>query len=90
VQRNGGEPLGTFQVGFGVVLADTYSGAQGERLFSRAPDVNLIVSIVGTLKFCDYFMWDQTEEEKYFLFFCYWLKSKATLSCPQSSKGVKL
>jgi hypothetical protein len=38
VQRNTAEPLGTFQVGFGVDLADTYSGAQGERLFSRAPD----------------------------------------------------
>jgi hypothetical protein len=38
--------VGTFQVGFGVVLADTYSGAQGERLFSRAPDVNHIVRIV--------------------------------------------
>ena len=38
MQRNTAEPLGTFQVGFGVDLADTYSGAQGERLFSRAPD----------------------------------------------------
>jgi hypothetical protein len=38
VQRSRAGPLGRFQVWFGVDLADTNSGAQGERLFSRAPD----------------------------------------------------
>jgi hypothetical protein len=41
-QRSRARPLGRFQVGFGVDLADNYSGAQGERLFGRAPDMESI------------------------------------------------